>query len=614
MSNVTSRLRAVLGAATLTAFLLMISPASAAFTQRDVLIKGPNSGAVYYLANNGKRYVFPNAKTYSTWFSNFSGVLSVSSSDLTSFPLGGNVTYRPGIRLVKVTTDPKVYAVDANGTLRWVSSLAVAKALYGDSWNTKVDDVPDAFFVNYRIGKDIYSSVDYSPFVVASASTTINADRDISSGGYAREADTSPDAPTQSVVPPVPVIVPPSATACSSDTWACTDWDACNSSGMQTRTCALKIDCPQSSNSSPIISQACNPSSSSGTISVINDTEAGSVAAGTDAVLAKFRLSAGYEDMRLTKASFNVAAPSAVLSLRLYDGDLPVSSGTSVNSAGDAIFSTVDFVIPRNTAKDLTVRGHLNSVGPTGAASGANAKVTMKSTGGPYVFEMKGAQPTSQTVITAIPGGDLSGNDKFVGGTVPSVSAISLPSTVLTAGDVVAARFSVTAGLSGDMAVKTMTVDLQKPFAAAIAVTGDSAHSSIREYGSGTLIAGHSTASAGCAANAGTFCQIRTMFDSELGIAAGSSKTLDVRVNVSGSLVSGDSLSAIVDGDTQAVSGPLTAGSFADSVKVNGTDVSFSWSDESASPHTYDVGGVSGDWSSGAYLKVLPTDVQVLVK
>ena len=66
--------------------------------------------AVYYLGADGKRYVFPNQPTYNTWYPDFSGVQIVSSTEMSSYPIGGNVTYRPGVKLVKINTDPKVYA------------------------------------------------------------------------------------------------------------------------------------------------------------------------------------------------------------------------------------------------------------------------------------------------------------------------------------------------------------------------------------------------------------------------------------------------------------------------------------------------------------------------
>ena len=65
------------------------------------------------------------------------------------------MTYRPGAKLVKIQTDPKVYAVSRNGVLHWVKTEALATALYGANWNTRVDDVPDTFFTNYTVGTPI---------------------------------------------------------------------------------------------------------------------------------------------------------------------------------------------------------------------------------------------------------------------------------------------------------------------------------------------------------------------------------------------------------------------------------------------------------------------------
>lgn len=121
------------------------------------LIKMAGNPAVYWLLG-GKRYVFPNDKAYFTWFSDFSGVVTVSQSELQTYAIGGNVTYRPGTRLVKITTDPKTYAVEPGGKLRWVTSEAIAVSLYGSNWNKRIDDVPDPFFVNYTSGADLTSA------------------------------------------------------------------------------------------------------------------------------------------------------------------------------------------------------------------------------------------------------------------------------------------------------------------------------------------------------------------------------------------------------------------------------------------------------------------------
>jgi hypothetical protein len=110
---------------------------------------------VYYCGKNGKRYVFPNERVFFSWYKDFSAVRIITSEQLASLSIGGNVNYKPGVRMVKITTDPKVYAVARGGTLRWVQTEAVAAALYGSEWNRMIDDVSDAFFFSYAIGEPI---------------------------------------------------------------------------------------------------------------------------------------------------------------------------------------------------------------------------------------------------------------------------------------------------------------------------------------------------------------------------------------------------------------------------------------------------------------------------
>lgn len=163
---------------------LLAGPAILLMTSHDAtagsLIKA-SGPAVYFLSNDGKRYVFPNAATYFTWYNDFSGVATVSDAQLASYQIGGNVTYRPGVRLVKIISDPKVYAVDNQGTLRGITSEAVAAELYGSDWNTKVDDIPDAFFVNYKQGDPIEYSFDFSPSAATNAATNFDVDRGVAS-------------------------------------------------------------------------------------------------------------------------------------------------------------------------------------------------------------------------------------------------------------------------------------------------------------------------------------------------------------------------------------------------------------------------------------------------
>ncbi len=119
------------------------------------LIKTSVSPAVYYCGKDGKRYGFPNEKTYKTWYKDFSGVNTISETKMSSIQIGNNVTYRPGVKMVKIKTSPTVYAVSRGGILRPLEDENVAKALYGNNWNSMVDDVHNAFFDNYSIGESI---------------------------------------------------------------------------------------------------------------------------------------------------------------------------------------------------------------------------------------------------------------------------------------------------------------------------------------------------------------------------------------------------------------------------------------------------------------------------
>lgn len=174
-------MRKPLSVLALAALLATSSPALAAPTAGS-LIKRDGDATVYYLGSDGKRYVFPNAKTYGSWYAGFSGVRTVSSAEMSSITIGGNVTYRPGARLVKVVSDPRTYAVSRGGTLRHVVSEAVAAATFGSGWATLVEDLPDAFFADYRLGEPISNAASYDRAAELAAAADIGRDKGLTSG------------------------------------------------------------------------------------------------------------------------------------------------------------------------------------------------------------------------------------------------------------------------------------------------------------------------------------------------------------------------------------------------------------------------------------------------
>jgi len=138
---------------------------------QDVLVKlacsasaGVNDPcrAVYVKGKDGVRHAFTNDKVFFSWFSDFSTVKEISASELSAMPLGKNVTYKPGVKMVKFQTSPQVYAVSKGGVLRAISSEVVAGALYGTAWNKHIDDISDVFYKNYTFGTSVTSASDFS--------------------------------------------------------------------------------------------------------------------------------------------------------------------------------------------------------------------------------------------------------------------------------------------------------------------------------------------------------------------------------------------------------------------------------------------------------------------
>lgn len=122
-------------------------------------LQGVKDSAVYYIGSDSKKYVFPDPKTYYTWYANFDDVVKVTVAELDLYEDGGAVTYRPGTKLITHANTSKIYAVESGGVLRWIPTAEVAATLYGATWYTKVADViPGYFSSSYTTGADLGSS------------------------------------------------------------------------------------------------------------------------------------------------------------------------------------------------------------------------------------------------------------------------------------------------------------------------------------------------------------------------------------------------------------------------------------------------------------------------
>ena len=132
---------------------------------------------VYYYANDGRRYVFTNERLFFTWYTDYDELQVVNAETLASIPIGENITYKPGVKMIKFPSDPKVYAIARGGTLRWVTTDQIARMLYGNDWYINdLDDVSEAFFLNYTVGEDIDQEGDYFPYYERYNTNTLATD------------------------------------------------------------------------------------------------------------------------------------------------------------------------------------------------------------------------------------------------------------------------------------------------------------------------------------------------------------------------------------------------------------------------------------------------------
>lgn len=130
------------------------------FTEIETYIKGSwvklkDQKAVYFLDKNSVRHAYPTQAVWESYFgTDFSFVKIIDSDTMASYALGVNVPFKYGT-LMKIPSVPKVYEVRGEGIMRWVKSEAVAKTMYGVDWASKVRDLPESFFTDYKAGSDL---------------------------------------------------------------------------------------------------------------------------------------------------------------------------------------------------------------------------------------------------------------------------------------------------------------------------------------------------------------------------------------------------------------------------------------------------------------------------
>lgn len=391
------------------------------------LIKMNGLSTVYYL-KGGKRYVFPNQKTFMTWYANFSNVATISQSELESYPLGGNVTYRPGTKLVKITTDPKVYAVGYNRTLHSIVSEANAASLWGANWAKMIEDVPDSFFTNYVVGADLTAGkYGEGQLVKMSNSADVYYFDGTNYRKFASEAAFNANRFNFAHVATAPASM--TFTPLGTDITGLesglvdTAGGASGTTGGSGLSVALSADTPASAN---VTKGATRVTYTKFNVTAANDG---------DVTLQTVVVTRG-----------GVGANSDFDNVYLYDGNTRLTTGRSVNSVNKATFNNVNYTIPKGTTKTLSIVADMNSSATTGNNNLGIALASDITASGATV---SGSFPvTGNTMsITNVTGGSI---------TIAKTGTLADPKAGETQARV--ASFTLAAGSTEDLAVNSITL------------------------------------------------------------------------------------------------------------------------------------------------------------
>lgn len=380
------------------------------------LVKTASSSAVYYIQGSNKR-VFPHYNVYLSWGNpaDFSGVKTVSSSELAAYSDANAVPFRDG-SLFRGTTSSlggkdatAVFYVE-DAVLRPVLSETVYQGLFSDlSWS-KVTWVPDDLLskFNYDMGSDLTSTSTHpngclftysgsnQKYLIQDGKKRTVSDSAFSSNGYIANSILTFD---------------------SSETYADGNAVTGAESGLMTPGWLGTVE------AGSLVASV---------ISIPGDTVPDGA---SNLSVLSVRFTAGSTAASVTGLTFKrlgIGETSDWSGMYVYEGDTLITntSRTISSDSHEVEFPTISVSIPANSSKTITLRGDLNSSLTAGKS---------------HYFQLKAVESTA--TISGLP---VNGNTFVIGAVTVStitVAAGAVPSNpTLGASEASIATVKLTAG------------------------------------------------------------------------------------------------------------------------------------------------------------------------
>jgi len=365
--------------------------------------------------------------------------------------------------------------------------------------------------------------------------------------------------------------------------------------------------------------------STSGALAMVQDSatpDAAIILGGSsDVVMTKVKFTATDENWTVNKLRVEIpttANESSITSVKIAYGD---TTKSGVLSGGFVKFTDMGWVIAQDTEAILTISVDVAELNANIATTGRDLKIGLDCAA---VADDCEAVGSSSTVlgdgISEL--SDVDGNSMYLRKTIPTVTAVTLPSSVLLDGTKVINKFSVTANAAGEVDLKKLSWDVivSDNSAAGLSVTTWKLY----KNGSGTAIAG--TWSDGSTSSTSgtvplTIGSSVLMFEptSEISVPAASVATFELKALVAGSAQYDSISSNLLNDDNDVAQGIITGGlvneATGDLVDLEGAvEVDFLWTDRARGVnHTDTMQTTYDDWTNGYLIETLPLETVSLV-
>ncbi len=340
------------------------------------------------------------------------------------------------------------------------------------------------------------------------------------------------------------------------------------------------------------------------------------VAGSTDVKVGSFKFTAQYSPFTVDKLAVNIPSGAATsvssVTLKYKDANGTDQTATqaltvpSTEPYGTSTFTGLTFYVPQNDSRNVDVYVSIPSIS-NGASTGAQVSARLAYNRGFNSTDSAGNAST--TVGTTA--GDLASNGTSGKGTlvvrksIPTLSSVALDSSILSAGsNQILGRVMVTADAAGDIGWKKLSFTVNKTAALTLGATttvalwdGSTQVSGVFGTTTGSLVGGDSCAGL-------TTCNLTFVANSEQQIAAGSSRTYELRGTVGGIASGANSVSVSIANPSSTVTTGTATGVAADTVA---STPSFGWTDRSSINTVHSES--TSDWTNDYLVKTLPLTV-----